>query len=179
MIGMTGCSCPDTPDYFDITGLGLTIYKYDQQTSRYIAMEEDLPLVMNNFYLRADFTLRYYGLNEYTTNPYAAYALTCEDRGERGTDEKIESFHIIALTDFDAQHLQGDTLDDLFSVGVYSRGQKMQLSQLVADTNRIYYRELYLDLQQKPTRVPIQFRIDLQLNTGEKYSVTSKPITIQ
>ncbi|MDO1447108.1 hypothetical protein Q0590_12640 [Rhodocytophaga aerolata] len=176
---IVGCSCPDTPDYFDINGLELTVYKYDQQTDKYTAVENDLWLTMDKFYLKLNFNFHYYGSLRQFTNPYAAYALTCEDRGHRGTDEKIESLHIVTLTDFDTQHLQGDTLDNLFSVSHYGTGQKMPLSQLVADTSRIYYRDIILYMEQKPGQNPIQFQIDMQLNTGEKYSVTSRNMMIR
>lgn len=175
---MICCSCPDTPDYFDITGLGLTIYKYDQHTGRYTAVDKDLSLTMNKFYFQLSFNQHFYGLHNKYTNPYAAYALTCEDRGHRGTDEKIKSMHIIALSDFNSQHLQGDTLDDLFSIRLYNGVPKISVSELVADTNRIYYKDMTLNVEQKPTSAPIQFRIDMELNTGEKHSVTSKAMNI-
>ncbi len=103
-------------------------------------------------------------------------ACTPAINGQLGSKtERLNSFSIITLNDFDSSHLANDTINDLL---LYDKALDFN-EYLAQDTGFLKVTEFYLSLKTKPVlNNEFKYKVLLELSTGEKYQANSIPFRI-
>ena len=180
-----GNSCGDLPQflgsYFDIHGINVINYKKRGECcADPIGQGESVSFSdITNINIR--FLVDYMALNKDRQRSVFSLmktlnACTPALNGQLGSKtEKLNSFSIITINDFDSSHLANDTINDLLYCG-----KKQDFKEYLAqDTGLLKVTEFYLALKTRPVlNNEFKFKVMVELSTGEHYQANSVPFRI-
>lgn len=175
-----GCDkCPPSKNYFDIEGVHLQSDFNTMARTRpdFGSIYSKDSVKFEYFTLHVFYNLRYYSLNQPKTFSFipSAYALDCPINGEGGTEEKIESLTLVALSDYNTNYKAGDTLNNIMNVN----GLPVSKFNKTKDQFDIDQLGFLIDLTEKPdTTIKHSFKLIYKLQNGETYEAASEPIKI-
>lgn len=171
--------------YFDIQGISADSFrKRGTCCADRMKAGEDVTLADHNLGVR-------YQINYFSAQPprprcapfsliSSAAACDCIEDGYLGSRERLRSFTVVSVNDFDAQHLANDTINDLLRTAV-SPGQTSDLTTyLQTDTAFVQQQDYVLYLKKRPElRTDFAARITIVLQNGESYTTTTQPVNIR
>ena len=110
-----------------------------------------------------------------------ANACSCIGGHKGSKTEKIKSFSITTVNDFDDEHLARSNINDLFTVATLIDRNPITLDEyLNSQSGFVQDRIIVLKLQKAPSINPeFNFKIELELSTGEVYEKTGYPVFIE
>lgn len=168
-------------NYFDIHGISVVNYKQRGECcADPIGQGESVSFSdITNINIR--FLVDYMALNKDRQRSVFSLmktlnACTPALNGQLGSKtERLNSFSIITINDFDSSHLANDTINDLMYCG-----KKQDFNDYLAqDTGLIKVTEFYLALKTRPVlNNEFKFKVMVELSTGEQYQANSVPFRI-
>lgn len=174
------CECPAVQGlYFDIKGMRL-----NQFASTGLMAFNDTVAYAKYLGVDVQYEVNYISQNSPRRNEFSlissASACDCAFNGESGSKtEMLSKLQVITLNDFDAQHVSGDTINDLLDISNAARVNQSLDSYLLQNTGLIRTEVSRLRLTKKPASNPqFHVRIIAELSTGEVYDEVSVPIRI-
>ncbi len=176
------CNCPPVLDYFDIQGLELKSYKQSGECCKDEISENEEINFSDYHSLFLFYEVDYISQNHNHWNfslMNSALACSCIGDGAQGSkNEKLNSFTIITLNDFDSDHLANAPINDFFSVKVVNDFVDLN-EHLSQDTSLILNQFLELKLKKAP-ELDNEFKVKVivNLSTNETYESESAPIRI-
>lgn len=175
------CNCPEVIPYFDIMDLKIHNTEKVEDFSRIIDSNQD-SISSDRFEgIFLEYLVDYHSdINFNFSVMNSAFGCSCVGSGYKGSaTEKIESFEIITLNDFDDDHPANTSINDLFIVSIETTGQApLSLNDFLLDTSSfIKYEYLPLRITKTPQNNPdFHIKVILKLSTGEEYEVENSPI---
>jgi len=183
---LLGCDCEKLRGkYFDIQGVSADNFrKRGTCCADKMGAGEDVALADHNLGIR--YQIDYFSAQLPRPTPASfslispAAACDCIEDGYLGSRERLRSFTVLTINDFDARHLANDTINDLLRT-VVSPGQTLDLvTFLQADTALIRQHDYVLYLKKRPElRTDFAARITIVLQNGESYTTTTQPVNIR
>ena len=109
-----------------------------------------------------------------------ANACHCVSGYSGSKTEKIKNFSITTINDFDSQHPAGSDISDLFNT-IDSEGKLISFDEFIQNQTGLIKRHWYsLKLKKAPVlNTEFNFKIEIELSTGEMYEKTGVPIFIE
>lgn len=181
-----GCSCDKLRGkYFDIQGISADSFrKRGTCCADRMKAGEDVTLADHNLGVR--YQINYFSaqLPHPRRAPFSlissAAACDCIEDGYLGSRERLRSFTVVSINDFDAQHLANDTINDLLRTTVVPGQTSDFTAFLQADTAFIQHHDYVLYLKKRPElRTDFAARITIVLQNGESYTTSTPPVNIR
>ena len=178
-----GCGCDDfRGKYFDIQGISVDSFrKRGSCCADRMKAGEDVTLADHHLGIR--YQISYFSAQRPrpTRAPFSlispAAACSCIEDGYLGSRERLRSFTVVTINDFDAQHLANDTINDLLQTVVYPGQTTDLVTYLQADTTLIQQRDYVLYLKKRPVLRPdFAARMTIVLQNGESYTAITQPV---
>jgi len=167
-------------DFFDIQGL--SIFHVDADGG---PLDSDSIRYRDYGYFTIYYDVEYLAYQQERSFDFSlmsqAYGCSPEIAGLAGSkEEAYESITIITLNDFDENHMANDTINDLILSG-YSDTEQIELDGFIdGQEGNVESQYLYLSLKKKPSlNQEFQFRIRVDLSTGERYERISDPVVFK
>ncbi|WP_147320795.1 hypothetical protein [Hymenobacter lapidiphilus] len=169
-------------NYFDIKGISADNFKKrgtccsDRVSSGQEVKLEDYSLIVR-------YSVSYFSRQTHQNHqaPFSlisqAYACTCRTNGGLGSKEKLKSFTVVTLNNFDAQHQANDTINDLLTISTASGAFDLSTG-IKTDTTSIKQTDYSLLLKKKPV-ADFAARISVELQNGEVYTSTTESVRIR
>jgi hypothetical protein len=170
---------------FDIEGIELNNYPSDAVPGG--ALPDSSAVNGFSYRLNLDFMVSYFdvsampkpGFNFSLMNEGLARCIQ-QDPGYLGSKEKIKSMEIVALTDFDADHLAGSTINEFFELFSIEQGFRDLNQFLLTNLSFVKEETIVLRLKKMPELDSyFKVRVDLELENGETYSTESLGVVLQ
>lgn len=170
--------CPDVKPYFAIQGLHTQHLRLTGQGQNPWEKPGDSePVRWGDYFLLASFEKRYHAAGK---GGASLYALSCDESGHSGTKLGVDTLYLIALTDYNANYRQGDTLNNILLVNDWTSPPKDSSGfyplALYFEQNRNTIREeaFGLRLTEPPgTAGAYRFRLVYALRNGDTFEATS------
>ncbi len=175
------CSCPPVEGkYFSIQDILLNSYGLTAEGMLQIAEENDT-INLGDYLLNVAFETEYVSLLPHKNAVSfslinSAYACSCLGNGMDGAKEKVTSFQLISLNNFDTEHQAGDTVNSLFELDYYGPSTKPE----EFFQQHLWEEQYFLTLKEKPaSSEPLQLKLVLSLDNGTVMEAVSKAVVIQ
>jgi len=178
------CSCPEVLDFFDIQDMDVINIKEEEPNRRSTIVSGDIIDFNEYGFLNLSFDVDFIAMQESRWSNFSlipsAFACSCLGDGSLGSkEERIKELTIITLNDFDADHLEQDTINDLFEVLNIDNPLNLE-TFLATDNSLIWLDQIWLRLIKKPEINPeFKVKVKLELSTDEIYEVESTPFFLQ
>ena len=178
------CNCGKSEgNYFNIQGLSAGNYR-QLGSSGSERMSAGQTALLADYFLNVNYQVTYYSAHSAAPQRRAAfslisqaYACSCRNSGDDGSQERLKSLTVITLNNFDTQHPANAPINDLLTVATAS-GTFDLTTFLKTDTTRIKRTGYTLKLKQKPA-ADFAAKVILELQNGEIYSATTESVKIQ
>lgn len=173
-----GCrKCPPSKSFFDIEGLQMNYAFKGEGPGNEVFNPLADSMKFENLRLQIGYTVRFYSYqptNSFSFIP-AVYALECVEDGSGGKKEKLTDIQLVTLSNYDANHVAGASINDIININ------GLTVAQFLKDQNS-YSLDAFgdqIDFQQKPDPTAKQaFKLFFKLDNGESYEVQTHPVTI-
>ncbi len=172
--------------YFDIKGIGVNHVKINEHGSVQTVIKADSISFSDYKHLNISYDTDYLSQKSpsfhWKNLGFISSAMACDpfEQGYMGSkNERLENLTLITLNDFDEDHLENDTINDLFSINYFS--QDISIAEYLAkDTTLIENTFLNLMLKKAPEMDNnLKIKVVVDLSTGEQYIEESSVLFVE
>jgi hypothetical protein len=190
LIGPTACyifeRCPEVNPYFSIDGVDINALQYSV-SSRFnwkLISQDSGPVWWDDLFFVTVFQTSYYSevSSSSTTN---LYALSCPELGYKGAEIGVDTLYLVTLTDYNAEYLQNDTLNNITLVSEEWRVDNLDGFYPIADyikenRNNIQSESFNLRITEPPISKSSahQFKVIFVLSNGTIFEAESGPVKL-